>query len=240
MSLRSSDGLTRFGLLALPLAGLLALIGLYSTLQLGSGGILASGDNRAIVSGGYFLSVFLGNILALAVLILGVVALYAYLANGGQSALALGAMVSSVFGIALTLSTVGVNAYAVPALSRSFLEGKTQSIRIIDYVFAGPLGTVSTLAFLLYSAGFVLFGVAVWRSGALPGWAGVLVAVHAHSYPGRLRLWVRWWAHCWRSRVAGGLPRALCGVLPTKLLPELPRALGERTSENSSSTHLGE
>jgi hypothetical protein len=179
MSLRSSDGLTRFGLLALPLAGLLALIGLYSTLQLGSGGILASGDNRAIVSGGYFLSVFLGNILALAVLILGVVALYAYLANGGQSALALGAMVSSVFGIALTLSTVGVNAYAVPALSRSFLEGKTQSIRIIDYVFAGPLGTVSTLAFLLYSAGFVLFGVAVWRSGALPGWAGVLVAVHA-------------------------------------------------------------
>jgi hypothetical protein len=179
MSLRSSDGLTRLGLLALPLAGLLALIGLYSTLQLGSGGILASGDNRAIVSGGYFLSVFLGNILALAVLILGVVALYAYLANGGQSALALGAMVSSVFGIALTLSTVGVNAYAVPALSRSFLEGKTQSIRIIDYVFAGPLGTVSTLAFLLYSAGFVLFGVAVWRSGALPGWAGVLVAVHA-------------------------------------------------------------
>ena len=179
MSLRSSDGLTRFGLLALPLAGLLALIGLYSTLQLGSGGILASGDNRAIVSGGYFLSVFLGNILALAVLILGVVALYAYLANGGQSALALGAMVSSVFGIALTLSTVGVSAYAVPALSRSFLEGKTQSIRIIDYVFAGPLGTVSTLAFLLYSAGFVLFGVAVWRSGALPGWAGVLVAVHA-------------------------------------------------------------
>jgi hypothetical protein len=179
MSLRGTDVLTRFGLLALPLAGLLALVGLYSTLQLGWGGILASGDNRAIVSGGYFLSVFLGNVLALAVLILGVVALYAYLANGGQGALALGAMVSSVFGIALTLSTVGVNAYAVPALSRSFLEGKQESIRILDYVFAGPLGTVSTLAFLLYSAGFDLFGLAVWRSGALPGWAGVLVAVHA-------------------------------------------------------------
>jgi hypothetical protein len=179
MSLRSSDGLTRVGLLALPLAGLLALVGLYSTLQLGWGGILASGDNQAIVSSGYFLSVFLGNILALAVLILGVVSLYAYLANGGQGALALGAMVSSVFGIALTLTTVGVNAYAVPALSRSFLEGKTESIRILDHVFAGPLGTVSTLAFLLYSAGFILFGLAVWRSGLLPGWAGILVAVHA-------------------------------------------------------------
>ena len=34
MSLRSTDSLIRFGLLALPLAGLLALVGLYSTLQL--------------------------------------------------------------------------------------------------------------------------------------------------------------------------------------------------------------
>ncbi len=37
MSLRSTDGLIRFVLLALPLAELLALVGLYSTLQLGSG-----------------------------------------------------------------------------------------------------------------------------------------------------------------------------------------------------------
>jgi uncharacterized membrane protein len=41
------------------------------------------------------------------------------------------------------------------------------------------LGTVSTLAFLLYSLGFALFSLAVWYSGSLPRWAGVLVAVHA-------------------------------------------------------------
>jgi hypothetical protein len=35
MSLRNTNGLTRFGLLVLPLAGVLALVGLYSTLQLG-------------------------------------------------------------------------------------------------------------------------------------------------------------------------------------------------------------
>jgi hypothetical protein len=35
MSLRNTNGLTRFGLLVLPLAGVLALAGLYSTLQLG-------------------------------------------------------------------------------------------------------------------------------------------------------------------------------------------------------------
>ena len=53
---RNNDGLIRLGVLALPLAGLLASAGLYSTFKLGSGGILASGDNRAIVSIGYFVS----------------------------------------------------------------------------------------------------------------------------------------------------------------------------------------
>jgi len=180
MASRSTDSLIiRFGVLALPLAGLLALVGLYSTFQLGPGGILATGDNKAIVSAGYFLSVFLGNVMGLTFLIFGVVALYAYLASLGVRALALGAMILSIFGIALTLSTVGVNAYTIPALSRSFLNGKTESIRILDYIFAGPLETISTLIFLLYSAGFILFGVAIWRCEALPRWAGVLVAAHA-------------------------------------------------------------
>ena len=53
---RNTDGLIRLGVLALALAGLLALVGLYGSLKLGPGGILASGDNRAITSTGYFLS----------------------------------------------------------------------------------------------------------------------------------------------------------------------------------------
>ena len=176
---RNTDGLIRLGVLALPLAGLLALVGLYSNFKLGPGGILASGDNRAIISAGYFLSVLLGYVLALTVLIFGVMALYAYLANTKARALALGAMISSIVGIALILSRLGVIAYTVPALSRSFLNGNPESIRILDYVFSGPLAVIDNVSLLLYSAGFILFGVAIWRSGVLPRWAGVLVAVHA-------------------------------------------------------------
>ena len=179
MAPRNPDGLIRFGMLALPLAGSLALAGLYSAFKLGSGGILATGDNRAIVSTGYFASVFLGDVLALTVLIFGIVALYAYLAETAQRTLALGATVSTLVGISLMLSRLGVFAYAVPALSASFLDGDPESITILDHVFAGPLGLVEIASDLLYSAGFVLFGAAIWRSGVLPRLAGVLVAVHA-------------------------------------------------------------
>jgi len=69
--------------------------------------------------------------LALADLMFGVVALYAYLADGAQRTLALGAMASM-------LSRLGVFAYAVPALSRSFLDGNQECIRILGRIFAGP------------------------------------------------------------------------------------------------------
>jgi hypothetical protein len=39
---------------------------------------------------------------------------------------------------------------------------------------------------LLYSAGFILFGFAVWGSERLPKWAGVLLAVHAPLFSGPL------------------------------------------------------
>jgi hypothetical protein len=175
---RNTDGLIRLGVLALPLAGLLALVGLYSSLKLGPGGILASGDIRAIISTGYFLSQLVGNRLALTLLVFCVIALFAYLLNSSGQALPLVAMVLSMVGIALTLSGLRIYAYTVPALSQSYLDGRVESIRILEYIFAGPFGTIQTLTFLFYSAGFILFGVAIWRSTRLPRWAGILVAAH--------------------------------------------------------------
>jgi hypothetical protein len=97
----------------------------------------------------------------------------------GVKVMALGAMVLSIFGIAFQLIGLGVFVFAIPALSRSFLEGNQESIIISDYIFEGPFRIIVTLALLLYLAGFILWGVAIWRSGVLPKWAGVLVALHA-------------------------------------------------------------
>ncbi len=76
----------------------------------------------------------------------------------------------------MQLTELEVFAYTIPALSRSFLNGNPESIRILDYIFAGPFRIIVTFALLFYLAGFILWGVAIWRSLVLPKWAGVLGA----------------------------------------------------------------
>lgn len=53
-------------------------------------------------------------------------------------------------------------------------------------IFGNPGENVFYVTFLLYSAGFILFGFAVWGSGTLPKWAGVLLALHAPLFSGPL------------------------------------------------------
>jgi len=50
---------------------------------------------------------------------------------------------------------------------------------LANAIFGDPTQSVFYAAFLLYSAGFILFGFGVWGSRALPKWAGVLLALHA-------------------------------------------------------------
>ena len=181
----SRDGLVRLGVLALPLAGLLSfLVGLFNPIWLFEPFVFASEEPQVaaaeFLTSGFFVSQLVGTILALTLFIFGVVSLFAYLANRSGRALALAAMVLSIVGIALGLSGSGVAAYAGPALGKAYLGGQEETaITVIASIIDGPWGTMSTLFFLLYSAGFILFGVGIWRSGVLPRWAGVLVAVHA-------------------------------------------------------------
>lgn len=169
--------------MALPLAGLLALVGLFfDTFNVSF--VFSSSEPsevaQALTTTDYFMSQLVGHVLGLTVLIFGVLALFAYLATNGARGLALGAMVLSIGGIALALSAFGVTTYVLPALGQAYLMGHQENpITMTGVIFGGPLQTAYILLFLLYSAGFILFGVAVWRSGALPKWAGVLLAIHA-------------------------------------------------------------
>ena len=179
----------RLGLVTLPLAGLLATwatIAGSTFLDFTDAGVDPGEAARAYSSLGYFLSQFLGYVVGLTLLTLGIFALTVYLAELRGERWVLGATILSILGTGLLLSHYGLRTYALPAIGGAYLSGQDNAIVMANTIFGSPGENVFYVAFLLYSAGFILFGFAVWGSGTLPGWAGVLLALHAPLFSGPL------------------------------------------------------
>ena len=172
----------RIGLLTLPLAGLLTLWAtIASSTFFDFPDAMVDPQEAALAydSLGYFWSQFAGYVLGFTLLTLGVFALTVYLSDIRGERWALGAMILSILGVGLLLSHYGLRAYAVPALGGAYLGGEQGAVGMANVIFGDPTRSVFYAAFLLYSAGFILFGFGVWGSGTLPRWSGVLLAVHA-------------------------------------------------------------
>jgi uncharacterized membrane protein YiaA len=172
----------RLGLLMLPLAGLLftwAAIATSAFLDFPNAVVGPEEAARTYASVGYFLSQFIGYIVGLTLLTVGVFALTLYLSEIRRERWTLVAMVLSILGIGLLLSHYGLSAYAVPVLGKAYSDGVQNAVVLANAIFGEPTQSVFYVAFLLYSAGFILFGFGVWGSGALPKWAGALLALHA-------------------------------------------------------------
>ena len=112
-----------------------------------------------------------GSIGSALLAIFGVFALGAYLANGRAGRLGLVAMVITVVGQALSLIIGGVSTFASNAIGRAYLAGTEDVMRV---EFPAAMSVLFGLAILLLVVGNVLLGVAVWRSGTLPKWAGAI------------------------------------------------------------------
>src|SRR5215210_2940347 len=173
----------RLGLLTLPLAGLLLTWGAIATSAFFDFPDAVVGPEeaaRAYISLGYFLSQFVGYVVGLTLLSVGVFALTVYLSEFRRERWTLLAMILSILGIGLLLSHYGLSTYALPVLGKAYLDGVQNAVVLANAILLdGLTRSVLYVAFLLYSAGFILFGFGVWGSGALPKWAGVLLALHA-------------------------------------------------------------
>jgi hypothetical protein len=109
-------------------------------------------------------------------LIFGVFALGAYLATSRAGRMGLCAMVLTVLGSALFLPLQGVVTFAAPEEGQAVLAG-LEEYEALPPIFANTVQSLTGLAVILLSfAGQILVGVAVWRSGTLPKWAGALWA----------------------------------------------------------------
>jgi hypothetical protein len=153
-----TGNLIRFGILTLPLSGLLTLVGL-----IGRYGVPNPRDDpeaavQAASSTSYFVSQLVGNVLGLTLLIFGVIALTAYLANTRARGLALAGMVLSIAGISVGLSGLGITTYALPEMSRAYLSGQQDVVGIVAAIYGGVVRELFVPVVLLYTAGLVLFG----------------------------------------------------------------------------------
>jgi hypothetical protein len=132
--------------------------------------------SRYFTTDHYVLTHLFGSILGLILAIFGTFALGVYLAKGRAGRMGLVAMVITIFGSALFLPEIGVSTFAAPEEGQAYLAGIEEFAKLPD-TFADTLFAATSLLFVvLIFVGNVLLGVAVWRSGALPRWAGVLWA----------------------------------------------------------------
>lgn len=177
MAPQNTASLTRLGILALPLGALLAFVGNLGGLSTPDPGDDPAGAAQAASTTGYFLLQFLGNVLGPTLAIFGVIALFAYLVDTRVGRLASIAMVVTIVGFALLLSFLGVITFAIPALAQEYLNGQQAALQMTDALFSGELFAIVILSGLFQIVGFVLFGIAIWRSELLPKWAGILLSV---------------------------------------------------------------
>src|SRR3989441_6351086 len=167
----------RLGMFALPCSGLLGTI----SILLPGVFIDPSVDPRGFAEASG--SIGLGNMLGIVALVLwlvGIQALYSFLAGMSVGRWALVALIFSFAGIGFFLPLAGILAFAAPVAGRAYLNGDKNAISLITDSIS--LSNPSALLFgglsvLLFIVGSIIFGLVIWRCQALPRWAGITYAV---------------------------------------------------------------
>jgi hypothetical protein len=80
-------------------------------------------------------------------------------------------MVLAVAGQILFMVPGTISTFGTPPIGSAYLAGNRD---VMALEFSGALGSIIVLALLLTLVGNILLGVAIWRSGVLPKWAGGL------------------------------------------------------------------
>jgi hypothetical protein len=161
----------RAGLIALPVYGLITAV---TTIKPQPDQVTdPEGWARFVSSTTYLIEHLASNVLGTALLIFGTFALGALLAGSRAPRLALWGMVLSVASNVLFTVPGTISTFATPAIGSSYLAGNREVMRV---EFSPVLTAIVALALLLAVIGNVILAVAIWRSGTLPKWSGVLWA----------------------------------------------------------------
>jgi hypothetical protein len=173
---RISHDRIRRGAVALGLAGL--LFALFPLLR--PFGDDPSGGSEAVAAT-LASDVWVGSHLVLAfgflLLNFGVMALYAHLSATGVERLAFASLIVTLMGATLLVGAASLEGVALNALGKLALRGEADVLAGMSAVRGGPAGVLFLGGLLALAVGGVLFAIAIWRSAALPRWAGVALGI---------------------------------------------------------------
>ena len=172
----STKDLVRPGMYLLPAAGILTAIPWIFLLRQPDAKTDPEGFARFVTSTGGRVGAYL-YLAGFVCLLLGLFALYGYLARSRASGWAAAGLFVSVAVIALTFATIGTLALGAPVVADAYLSGD-KGVRAGLVLLSGESSRImSAIEFCadLSVVGAVAFAVAIWRSGSLPKWAGVLL-----------------------------------------------------------------
>jgi hypothetical protein len=171
--------LVRRGIYALPAAGVLTAVPWFFILGKSSVKTDPEGYARGVTStgnavGGY---IYLAGFICL---LFGLLALYGYLARTRAASWAAAGMIVSVVGIGLALPVFGIFGLADQVLGDVYLAGhkdvSAAMLKLAGGTLSDRINNYLGILILVSLIGAIAYAVAVWKSGSLPKWAGVLVA----------------------------------------------------------------
>ena len=161
----------RVGLFSLPLYGLLTA---YATLEPQPDQVAdPEGWARFVSNTSYLVGHILSNVLGAALAIFGTFALGAFLAASKAPRLALSGMVLAVIGQIFFTVPGALSTFATPAIGAAYLAGNRG---VMELQFAAAVTVIIVVALLLATVGNGMLSAAIWRSGTLPRWAGIIWA----------------------------------------------------------------
>ncbi len=157
------------GLVALPIYGV--ILGFTTRKPQPDQVVDPKGWAQFVSSPSYLMEHVASSVVGAVLVIFGTLALGAYLARSRAPRLALWGTVLAVAGQTLFMVPGTISTFATPAIGAAYLDGN-RDVMAVEF---SPVSTLITaVALLLAVAGTIVLGVAIWRSGVLPKWAGLL------------------------------------------------------------------
>ena len=168
----------RLSLLTLVFGSVLGIIGLVLRGPVPLPNVDVDAWARAVTGSNYFLAQVI-IIFAYVIPYFGFWAIYARLAKLDKvERLAFWGFMCSIVGTSLAIATLGVFSFVSPQLAERYFLGDNQLPEIISQVATGQPAIINILGGILYLLGTGSLGLAIWRSGSLPKWSGLLIALH--------------------------------------------------------------